>query len=131
MEWMVDNLPEVVSRKTDIICLLGDQFGSCESKTSQSAKLLCKTRTQPELEGEQKCHLERFSEYQYRIVLAMPGPLFGTGRTVELVVGDQFRHTVLAIKTGQNVRAVGELISGVGSEEVQINVLDISLDLLL
>jgi hypothetical protein len=61
----------------------------------------------------------------------MPGPLFGKGRTVELVVGDQLRHTVLAIiKTGQTVRTVGRLVSGVGSEEVQINVRDISLDLL-
>ena len=129
MEWMVDNLPEVVRRKTDIKCLLGDRFGSCESKTSQAAKLLCITRTHQELDEEQKCHLERFSEYHYQVVLAMPGPLFGTGRTVELVVGDQLRNTVLAIKTGQTVRAVGELASGVGSEDVQINVREISLDL--
>ena len=60
----------------------------------------------------------------------MPGPLFGKGRTVELVVGDELRHTVLAIKTGQTVRTVGKLVSGVGREEVQINVQDISLDLL-
>ena len=130
MEWMVDNLPEVVRRRTDIKCLLGDQFGTCESKNSQAAKLLCKTRTHQELDEEQKCHLEIFSEYQYLVVLAMPGPLFGTGRTVELVVGDQLRHTVLAIKTGQNVKAVGKLVSVVGSEEVQINVKDISLDLI-
>jgi hypothetical protein len=34
VEWMVDNMPEVVRRKTDIKCFLGEQFGSCESKTS-------------------------------------------------------------------------------------------------
>jgi hypothetical protein len=130
VEWMVDNMPEVVRRKTDIKCLLGDQFGSCESKTSQAAKLLCKTRTQQELEEEQKCHLERYSEYQYNVALAMSGPLFGTGRTVELVVGDELRHTVLAMKTGQPVRALGNLVSVVGSEEVQIDVRDISFDLL-
>jgi hypothetical protein len=82
------------------------------------------------LDEEQKCHLEKFPEYQYRIVLAMPGPLFGTGRTVELVLGDQLRHTVLAIKTGQKVRAVGKLVSWLWSGEVQINVRDISLELL-
>ena len=96
---------------------------------ARPAKLLCKTRTQQELDEEQKCHLERYSEYQYQLALAMPGTLFGTGGAIELVVGDQLRHTVLAIKTGLTVRAVGELVSGVGREEVQINVREISLDL--
>ena len=100
--------------ETNIKCLLGDEFGSCESKTSKVAKMLCKTRTQPELENEQRCHLEKYSEYQYQVVLTKPAPLIGTRRNVVLTVGDLLRNTVMTIKEGQKVRAVGKLVSGLG-----------------
>jgi len=128
MENMISFLPEVLRQKTNVKCLLGDEFGSCESKTSKVAKMLCKTRTQPELENEQRCHLERYSEYQYQVVLTMPAPLFGTSRIVVLAVEDLHRNTVMTIKAGQKVRAVGMLAHGTLREEVHLYVRKIKVD---
>ena len=128
VEMVVSSLPDVVRRKTNIKCLIGDKFGSCESKTSQVAKLLCKTRTQPDLEDDQKCHLERYSSYTYTIELKMPGPMFGTAKTVVLTVEDLHRQTVLSLQSGQKVQATGKLVTRLGREEVEIEVQEISLE---
>ena len=129
MEQMLSFLPEEVRRKTDIKCLLGDEFRSCDQKSSSVARLLCTTRTQSELEREERCHLEAYAEYEYQVVLVMPVPLFGTSRTVVLAAGDLLRNTVINIKEGQRVRAVGKLVSGTGREEVLLAVRDIVEDI--
>ena len=49
----------------------------------------------------------KYSEYQYQVVLTKPAPLIGTRRIVVLTVGDLLRNTVITIKEGQKVRAVG------------------------
>ena len=129
MEDMISLIPEPVRWRTDIKCVLGDEFASCESKGSTLARLLCKTRTQEDLAREERCHLERFATYEYQIVLTMPVPLFGTSRTALLTVGDHLRNIVINIREGEKVRAVGQLVSGIGMDEVQIEVQDIFEDL--
>ena len=129
MEEMISLIPEAVRQRTDIKCLLGDEFVSCESKRSTLASLLCKTRTQPDLAREERCHLERFAVYEYQIALTMPAPLFGTSRTVLLTAGDHLRNTVVNIREGQKVKAVGKLVSWIGGDEVKIEAQDIIEDL--
>ena len=56
----------------------------------------------------------------------MPRTLLAlSSRTVILRVGDRLRDTVINIKEGQTVRAVGKLVSLIGKDEVLIEVANI------
>lgn len=110
LEDVVRLLPAWVLLLAPLPCILGKPYNSCRPGTSLASGLVCRGRAHQGLKPWERCHLEQWTHYTYRVSVRMSaGPMFGHEQLLHLELTNIDR-----IELGRTVTFTGHLDNWVG-----------------